>query len=228
MSLQHNEDTLRVLAQRVGYGDVDDRWREALTHASVDDPRFPNNERLEFLGDAVLGLVVADVLLTDHPDRPEGWLSRRRATLVNTESLARHAWRLGLIGGLLARMTTTEILSSTKIAASTFEAVVGAMYLSHGMGAVRALVSEQMADGLSYDGDHPEPVSPKSRLQRLVQQHGLPPPKYTAQRMGDVTQATAWAGGVVLGTGTGRNRKAAEVDAARNALSDPRRVFATL
>lgn len=228
MRSRHDENTLRALARRVGYGDVDDRFREALTHASVDDPQFPNNERLEFLGDAVLGLVVADVLLTDHPDRPEGWLSRRRAALVNTESLARHAWRLGLLGGLLARMSVTEMTSSAKIAASTFEAVIGAMFLSCGMDAVRAFVSEQMAEGLSYDGDHPEPVSPKSRLQRLVQQRGMSPPKYTTQRAGEETQATAWAGGVVLGTGAGRNRKAAEDDAARNALNDPRHGFDTL
>ena len=219
----HDEGALRDLAWRINYGQVDATLREALTHASV--LGLPNNERLEFLGDAVLDLVVAEALLRRHPTRAEGWLTRRRADMVNTRALAEQARRLGLPQMLVARAPRTDIEGSDNIAAAVFEAVVGALYTTRDYAAVYAWIERLMASDLAYDGDRPSEETPKSRLQRLVQAQGLPAPRYVTQRLYDRVVAVVWAGDKRLGSGAGPNRKAAEVDAAREAIADPSNSF---
>lgn len=176
-------EALRDLARRVGWDFADlgllDR---ALTHASLAneslDPEVADNEPLEFLGDAVLGMLVTDALHRRDPDGAEGEKSRRRAQLVSTPSLARHAARLGLPE--LLRLGRGEEKTGgrekTALWANAFEAVVAAVYLDGGFEAARAFVRATFASDL--ESGAPALEDPKSALQELLQSRGRPLPRY--------------------------------------------------
>jgi ribonuclease-3 len=150
---------------------------EALTHRSA---QGANNERLEYLGDAVLSFVVAEMLFHAHPGATEGELSRYRASLVSGETLGALALALGL--GEHIRLGEGELKSGgfrrASILADALEAVIGAVYLDLGIEAARDAVERLLADRLAVLPSAAELKDPKTRLQERLQASGIPLPAY--------------------------------------------------
>jgi len=173
---------LRVwLEQTLGYEPTELAWFEmALTHRSADGA---NNERLEFLGDAVLGLVIAQYLFERFPKADEGTLSRLRASVVSGESLAQQAGAAQL-GELLA-LGPGELKSGgfrrESILADALEALCGALYLDGGLDAARPAMLRWLESGLPSEELLGELKDPKTRLQELLQARGLPLPRYSIE-----------------------------------------------
>lgn len=205
------------------------RLREALVHSS-----YPNehpgtgaraNERLEFLGDAVIAVVISDALYERHPEEDEGQLTARRAALVSTDALARLARRIGLgphlqLGEGADRAGARERRS---VLASAFEAVVAAVYLDHGLLAARDWLLVVAAPELADPADAEAFVAPKGRLQTLAQATVGHPPEYHLVALEGPDHARHFVidvllGGEVVGRGEGSSRRAAETRAARQAL----------
>jgi len=150
---------------------------EALTHSSAGTPNY---ERLEFLGDAMLGLVVAEALWRRCPDAPEGDLSRRRAALVKRESLASLARRLEL--GEYVRLGPGELRTGGHARDSTladaFEALIGAVYVDQGFVAARDLILRLFDGRIAQVAARSAAKDPKTRLQELLQARRLDLPEY--------------------------------------------------
>ena len=196
----------------------------ALTHRSFayENGGIPHNERLEFLGDSVLGQAVTVRLFTRHPDLDEGQLAKRRAGVVSTIALAEVARGIGL--GQHVRLGRGEILTGgndkDSILADTMEALIGATYLSAGPDAATAmvlrLVEPLMADPARYGAA----VEPRTRLQEIAARLSLPAPTYAVEASGPDHDrrftATVTVGDVVT-TGTGSSKKQAEMAAALTA-----------
>jgi ribonuclease-3 len=164
----------RTLGCRVGDEGL---LAEALTHRSA---QGANNERLEYLGDAVLSFVVAEMLFHAHPGATEGELSRYRASLVSGETLGALALELGL--GEHIRLGEGELKSGgfrrASILADALEAVIGAVYLDLGIEAARDAVERLLADRLAVLPSAAELKDPKTRLQERLQASGIPLPAY--------------------------------------------------
>jgi len=199
---------------------------EALTHASsqpLTGGRAAHCERLEFLGDAVLGLVVSELLMEANPDQPEGWLTRSRAAAVNRDALASRARALGLsrwirLGRGERRQGGAE---KPSILADIFEAVLGAIYLDGGLVPVRALLERSLPLAAAELGSAAPDA--KTRLQELLQGRGLGTPQYHTTETRGPAHALEFSvevrlGERVLGLGTGTSKRAAEQAAARRAL----------
>ena len=199
--------------------------RLSLTHRSYayENGGLPPNERLEFLGDAVLGMVVTDHLYTTHPDLPEGQLAKLRASVVNMHALARVARGLGE-GGLGAHLLLgkgeelTGGRNKASILADGLEAVIGAVYLEHGIEIARKLV-HHLFDGLLAEAPlRGAGLDWKTSLQELTAGAELGVPEYLIGESGPdhlkVFTATAVVGGRSLGGGEGRTKKEAEQKAA--------------
>lgn len=148
----------------------------ALTHSSLD--KTSNNERLEFLGDAVLDLIVAEELFRHHPDLPEGDLTELKAWVVSRKSLAEAARRLGLehhaqVGrGLQGRTLSRSVL------ANLYEALLGAVYLDAGMDAARDFSLETLAIPLTEVRERSHGTNSKQAFQERCQRQGGSPPRY--------------------------------------------------
>ncbi|MDF2665117.1 MAG: rnc [Microbacterium sp.] len=193
----------------------------ALTHRSFayENGGIPHNERLEFLGDSVLGQAVTVRLFTRHPDLDEGQLAKRRAGVVSTIALAEVARGIGL--GQHVRLGRGEILTGghdkDSILADTMEAIIGATYLSAGPDAATAmvlrLVEPLMADPARYGAA----MDPKTSLQEIAARLSVPAPTYSVEAAGPDHDrrftATVRVGDVVT-TGTGSSKKQAEMAAA--------------
>ena len=169
------------LQQKLGYEASDlARFEMALTHRSAGGA---NNERLEFLGDAVLGLVSAQYLFERFPDADEGTLSRLRARLVSGECLAQRAAALEL-GELLA-LGPGELKSGgfrrESILADALEALCGALYLDGGLEAARRAMLRWLEDALAAQELLGELKDPKTRLQELLQGRGLALLRYSIE-----------------------------------------------
>jgi ribonuclease-3 len=167
------------LRETLGYEPSELTWFEvALTHRSADGA---NNERLEFLGDAVLSLVSAQYLYERFPDADEGALSRLRARMVSGEFLARQA-AMAQLGELLV-LGPGELKSGgfrrESILADALEALCGALYLDGGLEAARSGILRWLERGLPDEGLLGELKDPKTRLQELLQARGLPLPRYS-------------------------------------------------
>lgn len=203
---------------------------EALTHpsypAEAAPPKPPHNQRLEFLGDAVIGLVAAHMLWARFPNRSEGELARMRAALVNTGALADVARRIGLGKWLI--MSRGEELSGSRDRDSTLcdalEAVVGAVFVASGWERAEALVRRLLAPGVDELAADDRPgLDAKSRLQELVQQTSVEVPEYDViaadgpDHERTFTVAVRWRGRE-LGRGRGGTKKAAQQAAAADAL----------
>ena len=200
----------------------------ALAHPSyaheIDGSR--GNERLEFLGDAVLDLAVARLLYDTHPRWSEGDLTRARAALVNTRMLAGCARELGI--GNHARLGRTERKTGgadkERILANVFEALVGALYLDAGLAPVTALAQRLFAE-LLVPGSDPLGADPKTRFQEWSHADRGATPRYNAVADSGVENDEARfvvevrLAGEVWGQGTGRTKRAAERAAAEAALS---------
>ncbi|MDT0277230.1 ribonuclease III [Blastococcus goldschmidtiae] len=197
----------------------------ALTHRSFayENGGLPTNERLEFLGDSVLGLVVTDELYRSQPDLPEGQLAKLRASVVNMTSLAGVARRLG-DGGvgphlLLGRgEETTGGREKDSILADAVEALIGAVHLGCGLDTASALVHRLFDPLLVESATRGAGLDWKTSLQELGAALGLGAPSYETQDEGPDHAKTFTAAvllaGTVRGRGRGRTKKAAEQEAA--------------
>ena len=224
-------DEFDELERRIGYRFRDRGLLEhALTHKSraaedVSGGVF-DNESLEFLGDAVLGLVVADVLFRRYPDYSEGQKSKIKAAVVSTHSLARHAERIRLGEHLLLGRGEEKTGGRFKQAllADGYEALIAALYLDGGLPAAADFLERELGAALEADA-HEEAVGRdhKSALQERLQALGRPLPDYrvTAEAGPDhrkLFTIDVVVSGEVLGTATGKAKKEAEQEAARLAL----------
>jgi ribonuclease-3 len=213
-----------TLAARLGHAFGDAALlRQALTHRSYGTP---HNERLEFVGDAVLNCVVARALYERFPQTQEGDLSRARASLVNQETLARVARRLGV--GPALRLGEGELRSGgperDSILADALEALFGAVFVDAGYAAARTVIEAAYDDLLQEADPAALAKDPKTRLQEWLQARRMPVPEYAvvathgeahAQRF-DVECRIASIG--VTTTGSGTSRRIAEQVAAAQAL----------
>ena len=211
------------LLQRWGYVFRDpERLAQALTHRSHG---ARNNERLEFLGDAVVNLVMADALCARFPDLAEGELTRLRVRLVRTETLAAVGREIGL-GGFL-RLGGGELKSGgfdrDSILADAMEAVVGAVYQDGGYEAARAMLLDLFAGRLSGIEVHAQVKDAKTALQEFLQARGRERPRYdlvgvTGQDHEQHFEVACLVAGLAPVHGRGATRRHAEQEAARLAL----------
>lgn len=168
-----------TLHAKIGYAFKDDAvLQTALTHSSS-PKEHSNNERLEFLGDRVLGLAVADLLIAAFPGEEEGHLAKRFTGLVQQDALVAVAKKIDLAGHL--RLSAAEMKAGgnlkNKILADAVEALVGAIYLDGGFKAAQDFVTRFWTAMINEHSAPPEDA--KSRLQEWVQGRGLPLPVYT-------------------------------------------------
>jgi ribonuclease-3 len=205
----------------------DEALREtALTHRSyafehgIDE----TNERLEFLGDSVLGLVVTDMAFARFPDMPEGELAKLRAAIVNAQALADVARSLGL--GTLVRLGKGEEQSGGRdkasILADALEAVFGAVYLDLGLDEVRRLIERLFQPLMEAYARGEGERDYKTILQELASRELRTLPEYRLEERGPDHEkeftATVYLGGEALGVGVGKSKKEAEQRAAREAF----------
>jgi ribonuclease-3 len=211
--------------------DQTDLLRVALTHRSY---HFENKhkskghfERLEFLGDAVLDLVLSECLMKAFPDVDEGPLSKWRASLVNESSLADLARGLGLHKYLFLGRSEDSRREEARprLLASAFEALLAAVYLDGGLETVRALIERLFADKLGHlSADNEFASDFKTRLQEWSQKRFRTTPDYRLIESDGPEHAKrfrfeVWVDGHCLGTGEGGSRKSAEQSAAGDALT---------
>lgn len=199
----------------------------ALTHASAAFERdgTRGNERLEFLGDAVLDLVVARLLYLAHPDWREGELTRARSALVNTRFLARQARALGLADYLVLGRTERRSGGAEKerVLANLFEAVIAAVYLDGGIEPVFGLVERCFGEALAGEGTLQR--DPKTRFQEWAHATLRETPRYTVLEDTGVDEAedrftvAVTVNGEAWARGSGRSKRAAERAAAAGALA---------
>lgn len=215
-----------VLAQQLGWEVQDgDLFLQALAHRSwcAEHPGNEPNERLEFLGDAVLGLVVTDFLFREYPDLPEGELAKARAAVVNSGALAGIAREVGLGPALLLGKGEDSSGGRFKpsILADTMEALIGAMYLDAGYAVTDAMVMRLLGERLRDSARGPGEEDYKTRLQEYCAQTFEELPSYSVTDHGPdhskVFRAEVHVGGRPLGRGEGRSKKQAEQVAARHA-----------
>jgi ribonuclease-3 len=238
----HREDVgSRVVRIRDEFEDLQDRieyhfkdrglLEHALTHKSraAEDASGGvfDNESLEFLGDAVLGLVVADALFHRFPEHSEGQKSKIKAAVVSTASLADHAERIGLGSHLLLGRGEEKTGGRFKQAllADSYEALIAAIYLDGGLAEASRFLNRELSDAIDA-GSRQEVVGSdyKSALQERLQALGRPLPEYRVSGEAGpdhrkVFTVEVAVGGAVLGTASGRAKKEAEQEAARLALA---------
>lgn len=203
----------------------------SLTHRSYayEHGGLPPNERLEFLGDAVLGVVVTDHLYNEHPTLPEGQLAKLRASVVNMNALAGVARGLGE-GGLGAYLLLgrgeemTGGRDKASILADGLEAVIGAVYLEHGLEPARALVHRLFDRLLAEAPRRGAGLDWKTSLQELTAAAGLGVPEYLVEESGPDHRkeftATVVVAGKSYGAGDGKTKKEAEQKAAEAAYNE--------
>ncbi len=213
------------LQDAFGYAPVQlHRFETALTHRSV---AGSNNERLEFLGDAVLNLLIAAHLFEHFPDADEGALSRMRARVVSGESLAQRAAELDL--GALLHLGSGELKTGgfrrESILADALEGLIGALYLEGGFDAARSGVLRLLGPQLAAAGAFEELKDPKTRLQELLQAQGLPLPRYSVSSIEGELHAQVFRVRcevepmAVRAEGAGSSRRRAEQVAAAGVLA---------
>ena len=206
-----------------------DLLRLALTHRSFANEKGlgEQNERLEFLGDAVLGLVTASMLFEGYPEFPEGELSRRKSSLVSEVALANIAADVGL--GETLRLGIGEDRSGGRskpsLLSDALEAVFGAVYLDAGLPAARLVIRPLLEREMERTSDW-DRRDPKTKLQELVQANGFRVPRYRLIGEDGPDHAKTFTvecrlDGREVGTGRGTSKKAAEQEAAKAALAAP-------
>lgn len=203
-------------------------YEQALTHPSYNgeaNTKHQDYEKLEFMGDAVLGYVTADLVYKNRPEMSEGDLTKLRSVLVSTKPLAAYARKIKLeqyvrIGHSI---TTDQVKESDKILENVFESLVGAVYLDAGLNiAYRFIKSVLLSDIISYDADNLTDY--KTKLQEEIQAEHREAVQYvTVSQEGPAHDRTFTVqvkyNDIVLGTGIGKSKKKAEELAAKDALS---------
>jgi ribonuclease III len=217
---------LHDLNERLGVEIDPETLRLALTHRSYafEHGGIPTNERLEFLGDAVLQLVATESLYTDNPELPEGRLAKMRSAVVNTRALASVGRRLG-VGGFLLLGKGEELTGGRdkdSILADSVESLIGAAYVSCGreeaFDLVHRLIGGMLADAVTLGAG----MDYKTTLQEAAADLELGAVTYVLESRGPdharVFTATAVVGGTAWGTGEGSSKKNAESQAAESAV----------
>ncbi len=216
-----NQDKLESM---VGHHFLDSRLLDrALTHRSFG---ASNNERLEFLGDSVLGVIVSTILYRLYKESEEGELTRMRARLVKKDTLAQVARRLRLgnhlkLGGSAAKVVHT---GNDSILADALESLIGAVYLDAGLEQAQISVEKIFEEELSEINPRCTVKDPKTELQELLQSKGSVLPKYKVESVSgsshepDFVVSCSVDGDQLVQIGTGSSRKNAEQEAARKLL----------
>jgi ribonuclease-3 len=200
----------------------------AVTHRSFayENGGLPTNERLEFLGDSVLGLVVTDTLYRTHPDLPEGQLAKLRAAVVNAKALAGIGRQLGLGEHLLLGRgeETTGGRDKSSIVADTVEAVIGAVYLDQGLDVATALIHRLFDPLIAESAGLGAGLDWKTSLQELCAAQSLGVPEYVVDESGPdhmkSFRARVRVGVELYGDGRGGSKKEAEQQAASTAYAE--------
>ena len=200
----------------------------AVTHRSFayENGGLPTNERLEFLGDSVLGLVVTDTLYRTHPDLPEGQLAKLRAAVVNAKALAGIGRELGLGEHLLLGRgeETTGGRDKSSIVADTVEAVIGAVYLDQGLDVATALIHRLFDPLIAESAGLGAGLDWKTSLQELCAAQSLGVPEYVVDESGPdhmkSFRARVRVGSELYGDGRGGSKKEAEQQAASTAYAE--------
>jgi len=221
----------RAAIERVAGLPVGELWlyAQALTHRSIlrghSNTHRYSNERLEFLGDAVLGFVTAEYLYDRFSDFDEGFLTRMRAKLVNGRALAARAHEIGL-GELILmsdNMEQTAGRTNASILADAFEAIIGALYLDLGIEGARQFIQHSLLDRVDIDALAERRDNFKSLLLEFVQSRGWPQPQYRVTSEEGPSHDKQFSVEVLvqnqsLGMGKAGSKKQAEQDAAAQAL----------
>ncbi len=224
---------MNPLEERIGY-----KFRnslllaEALTHSSLGHEtrkRHFDNQRLEFLGDAVLQLVITEHLFRRFPEFAEGQLTKLRSRIVSREGLKIHALQIGL--GQYLMMGRGEETSGGRERASmladAFEALIGAIYLDSGLDEARRVILTITEDDLAPVLEAPGEVNPKGQLQEILQAISPQSPKYRIiaqegpEHEKEFVAEVIWEG-ILMGRGTGLSKKLAETAAATDAMEKKR------
>jgi ribonuclease III len=223
-------DRVATLQERLGIEQLDPALGlTALTHKSYCNEHrgepVVDNERLEFLGDAVVDLLVSHRLMERFPGADEGELSKLRALIVNEDALARVARELRI--GELLRMGRGEELTGgrdkSSVLADALEAIIAAVYLTSGVAGTMAVVDRHFADALDGVAEGRSGDDYKTRLQELMQSQGRAAPRYRVVAEDGPDHAKTFevevsVGGELYGRAMGRNKKEAEQAAARKTL----------
>jgi ribonuclease-3 len=212
---------------------IDYRFRDrsllriSLTHASGANHRLESNERLEFLGDAILGMLVCEMLFAQFPQQAEGELTRIKSMVVSRTTCARISQDLRLIDSLHVgkglSIASDDLPAS--VAAAAFESLVAAIYLDGGFEAVRVFVQRSVGPALDEAASHEHGLNFKSQLQQLAQKnHGSTPVYLLIDERGPDHskwfKVAAMVGSLSYQAAWGPNKKLAEQRAAENALSE--------
>lgn len=204
--------------QRIGLLD------RALTHPSLSSPMTPDNQRFEFLGDRVLGLVIAEVLFDRYPDEAEGVLAPRLNDLVRKETCAEVALAVGIDQVLRLGKSESQTGGRRKkaILGDAMEAVIAAVFLDAGLEAARDMILRLWRERIEAQGDTP-PMDAKTRLQEWAQAHGMKPPRYNLVGREGPDHAPVFTIAVLLETGEtaeaeAKSKRAAEQAAAAQLL----------
>lgn len=224
---------LDVFQARLGHAFHDRALlRLALTHPSVAHDQGvvgPNNQRLEFLGDAVIGLALTRELYEKFPGLDEGPLTKVRAQMVNRRSLAGLALLLGLGQHLILSRSEESNGGRDRpsILADAYEAVIGAVFIDAGYDTARDVVLRQFKDSWGALDVLPSIDNPKGELQEILQNDSAESPQYRTESAEGpdhdrVFECSVWHGGVELGRGRGKSKKLAESQAALAALEKVR------
>jgi ribonuclease-3 len=218
--------SLGELQARLGVNIEPELLELALTHSSFsyENGNQPSNERLEFLGDSVLGFVVSAHITSNFTDLDEGELSRLKNAVVSAKALAPIAERLGLGNYLRLGVGEERTGGRTKpnLLADVFEAVLGAIYVSAGIDAATEFVGAQVIPLLADPTSLLNASEPKTKLQELVSKLGLPATEYNLTHDGPDHDRTFTASLLIQGkvfVGTARSKRDAETEAALAALS---------
>src|SRR5436189_1106622 len=232
--LGHKFSNRGLLDRALTHSSAIPELRGASADAPGDSTHLSDNERLEFLGDAVLELLASEYLLGAFPEWSEGQLSKSRARIVNASSLEMAARRLRL--GEHLRLGRGEEKTGGRekqtLLADAFEAVVAAVYLDGGLGAAREVLRRVLFEqALEERGERISESDRKSALQELLQGQGRSPAEYRlAGESGPdhqkIFQIEVWIDGEYMATGEGSTKKEAEQRAARSALDQLKRAQA--
>lgn len=223
---------LSLLEERIGVKFADqDLLKQALVHRSYlnehADFYLDHNERLEFLGDAVLELIVTEYLYRTFPDQPEGELTNWRASLVNAKMLAVIAGELGLEENLyLSKGESKDSNSKARqfILADAVEALIGAIYLDRGSETAKGFISEKIISKLDHILKNELYFDPKSKFQEISQErYGITPHYKVLKEEGPdhakVFEVGLFVADELVSVGTGSSKQEAQVEAAKEGLS---------
>ena len=219
---------LNTLEEKLGVSFKDkSKLINSLVHSSYvnENPGYLSNERLEFLGDAVLGLVIAEKLYESLPESGEGDLTRKRAALVSRDNLARLARRIGLGEYLLLGKGEEATNGRTKLVnlSGAMESVIAAVYFDQGLEKTCNIILKLMEEDINKVTSESREIDYKSQLQELTQAQGKGIPVYRLTGTSGPDHARVFTievlvQGEVLATASGKSKKIAETDAARKAL----------